>query len=313
MKSALLLSILPLIAVSPPQDDELRLRPKKASVPAVPVVLEMKMRGVMPAVEVMVNGEGPFLFAIDSGGQGAARVDTTLLEKLGLEVVDEIMGSDGSGTGGTPMKVVELESLEVGGARFEGVRALSRDYNRSPRLPHIDGMLGYHLFDDHVLTLAYADKAVIVQRGPYEFPEGAATTAITSERDDIPRVTAELAGHEMKGVAIDTGKMGGIGIPPALVDQLTFLEEPRVVGRGRTVSGEFEVKAARVEGRFTLGDAFADDPRVDMIDAFDMSIVGSTFLAPYRITFAPGQKAVWVRTPEHEDELRAAEKEGDDG
>lgn len=75
-----------------------------AIVPAVfgqaePVVeVPMKYRGSMPAVEVFVNGKGPFLFAIDTGGQGQARADVSLVGTLGLKKVDEVLAGDGSGT-----------------------------------------------------------------------------------------------------------------------------------------------------------------------------------------------------------------------
>lgn len=67
------------------------------------VDLPMRFRGPEPAIEVMVNGQGPFLFAIDTGATDQARIDSSLLERLGLRV----SGSDrvGDGSGGTGLKV----------------------------------------------------------------------------------------------------------------------------------------------------------------------------------------------------------------
>jgi Aspartyl protease len=53
------------------------------------VELPMKSRGLMPAVEVVVNGRGPFLFAIDTGAGGRLRVDSSLVARLGLKVTGE--------------------------------------------------------------------------------------------------------------------------------------------------------------------------------------------------------------------------------
>ncbi len=188
--TALALSLLP----PAPQDDAaFSLRPERVTLPDEAVVVEMKMRGVMPAVEVMVNGEGPFLFAIDTGGQGAARADVTLVEELGLETFEGPMGSDGSGRPGTPMLAMRLEVIEFGGARFEGVPALSRDYNRSPSLPKIHGILGIHLFESAVLTLDYPGRKVRFEGGPVEFPNGAQVLKLTSEPDSVPTVPLEIA------------------------------------------------------------------------------------------------------------------------
>jgi hypothetical protein len=37
----------------------------------------------------MVNGKGPFLFLIDTGGQGQARADVSLVQRLGLSTVGQ--------------------------------------------------------------------------------------------------------------------------------------------------------------------------------------------------------------------------------
>src|SRR6185295_6784013 len=58
--------------------------PEKSSIPAAGVEVAMLMADHLPAVQVMVNGKGPFLFGIDTGGQGSARVDSAVAAKLGL-------------------------------------------------------------------------------------------------------------------------------------------------------------------------------------------------------------------------------------
>ena len=62
--------------------------------------------------------------------------------------------------------------IQVRPALTVQVRALSRSYNRpgSP-LPRIDGVLGYHLFNRHVLTLDYARGEVRIERGPLPLDE----------------------------------------------------------------------------------------------------------------------------------------------
>ncbi len=106
-----------------------------------PVVeVPMLFRGAMPAVEVMVNGQGPFLFAIDTGAQGMARIDSSLAEKLKLSPVGQVQGSDGSGRNVRSMDVFMLDSISLGGVQFKEVRAPSRNYNTSPNMPKVDGI-----------------------------------------------------------------------------------------------------------------------------------------------------------------------------
>jgi hypothetical protein len=51
------------------------------------VDLPMKSRGLTPAVEVMVNGKGPFLFAIDTGAEGRLRVVAIARDEFTLEQI----------------------------------------------------------------------------------------------------------------------------------------------------------------------------------------------------------------------------------
>ena len=53
--------------------------------PKFPIEIPMRIEGGMFAIELTVNGKGPFLFAIDTGAEGGPRLDSSLMEKLGLK------------------------------------------------------------------------------------------------------------------------------------------------------------------------------------------------------------------------------------
>ena len=106
----------------------------------------MQFRGHLPAVDVFVNEQGPFLFAIDTGAQGLARADASLVKKLNLGVVGQVNVS-----ATRTMDLVELDSIRVGDVIFStGLPAPSRDYNKNfpTSCGHVDGILGYNLFAD---------------------------------------------------------------------------------------------------------------------------------------------------------------------
>jgi hypothetical protein len=116
--------------------------------------LPMLFRGPEPAVEVMVNGRGPFLFAIDTGGTDKARVYSSLLHLLGLPVSGTDHVGDGSGRSTRRVGTVRLDSVSVGALEFRRVKASTRDFNTLGLL-HIDGILTFDLFRDFLLTLDY--------------------------------------------------------------------------------------------------------------------------------------------------------------
>src|SRR2546423_1718785 len=87
--------------------------------------LPMLFRGTSPAVNVMVNGTGPYLFLIDTGGQGKARADVSLVRRLGLAAVGRDLSGDGSGRNDRQLDRVTFDRLAVGGVELRHVPALS--------------------------------------------------------------------------------------------------------------------------------------------------------------------------------------------
>jgi hypothetical protein len=262
--------------------------------PASRVVAEMPMlfRGTSPAVNVMVNGKGPFLFMIDTGGQGKARADLSLVSQLGVAPVGQAVSGDGSGRNDRRLDLVTFDRLNVGGVEFRHVPALSREYNRSAKLPPIAGILGYNLFDGYLLTLDFIGKRVRLERG--ELPPADGKTVLNYEAPyDTPIVEMTMGG--MRLVAdIDSGDIGGITFPQALVQALPRIGEPRVVGTGRTISNEFQVSEVKLRGVLRIGEHELADPIVRFNEVHDNINLGAAFLGGYRVTFDQKNRRVRI-------------------
>jgi hypothetical protein len=113
---------------------------QKSAVVDVP----MLFYGTRPAVEVTVNGKDRFLFLIDTGAQGMARADVSLVQRLGLPTVGQSSASDISGKNPSSLNEVRFDSLSIGSISFREITALSRNYNTVSYLPNIDGILGFN-------------------------------------------------------------------------------------------------------------------------------------------------------------------------
>jgi hypothetical protein len=260
--------------------------PGRILLPPGGVDVPMVRAGHLPAVEVRINGQGPFLFGIDTGGAGAARIDSALAAKLGLARVGEVMAGDPSGRNMVPMALVKVESIELGGARFEGLTASVRNYNepgRGGRDTHLDGILGFGLFSTGLFTLDYPHARVKVEMGELPPADGAAVLAYGAERG-IPHVPLRVAGRTIDA-DVDAGAMGGFSLPAALADSLPLAGPPRVVGRARTVTNTFEIKAADLKGEIALGNQTFPNPTVAFQPLFPMANVGARVLQDFVVTF----------------------------
>ncbi len=283
----LLFGSLPVAAQSAPQVTN----PSPSTV-EVPMIL----RGTAPAIEVMVNGKGPFLFTIDTGAQGMARADSSLVERLKLPIVGKMRAGDGSGRS-TSMDVVQLDSISFGGIRFNNVRAPTRDYNQSPALSKIDGILGFDLFSEYLLTLDFPAKRVRLERGQLPKPDGAEVLGYDNS-GGVPVLEIGVGSRTLKG-RIDTGNtIGGFVLPESLVKKLPLASEAVVVGRARTVSSVVEIKSARLKDSIRLGRFEFTEPRVVWPALTQDANIGSAVFSEYAVTF--DQKNGRLRMEKHE-------------
>lgn len=251
---------------------------------AATVEVPMLFRGTMPAVEVLVNGQGPFLFAIDTGGQGTARVDVSLAAKLKLQPVGQRQIGDGSGLNTRTADVVQLASIAFGGVQFRDVQAVARDYNAVPNMPRIDGILGFNLFSDYLLTLDYPAKRVRLARGELPPPDGAQIVSFENP-NGIPVVVLVVGSHKINA-HVDSGNMiGGFVLPVALAEKLTFAAPPRVAGRARTASNDIEIKEARLKETIRLGRHEFTEPTIIFPALSDDANIGGKVLREFALTF----------------------------
>lgn len=279
------------------------LTPASIAVPAAPQKrvstqsdVPMLFRGPSPAVNVYVNGKGPFLFLIDTGGQGSARADVSLVKELRLPAMGKAVSGDGSGKNNRSLETVTLDRLSVGGLEFRNVPALSRDYNRSAKLPPIAGILGYNLFAKHLLTFDFQRKRVRIETGDLPLPDGKTILAYEAPYD-TPIVEMTMGGFRLLA-DIDSGDTNAITFPEALAKILPHLSEPKVVGTGRTISNEFQVSEVKLRGILRVGEHEIADPTIRFNPIHDNINLGAGFLSGYVVTFDQKNRRIRILAPE---------------
>ena len=271
-------------------DDGPLMKPEHSSVPPEGVEVPMELATHLPAIEVMVNGKGPFKFAIDTGGSGVARVDSALAAQLGLPVVGEVWGGDPSGKNRRRMDVVGLQSIEIGGARFETLHASTRNYNEPGRMHGVDGILGFGLFSGYTVTFDYPAGRLRIEPTALPPVDGKRVLDYT-DADGIPSIHIQVGTMDMVA-HVDAGSMGGFILPERVLDQLPLAGPPKVVGKARTVSNTFEIKAAPLKGTLTIGDIAFEDPSLEFQPIMPDANVGSRILRDFRLSFDTKNKRI---------------------
>lgn len=246
------------------------------------IALPFQMGGpwiVVPGVTV--NGTGPYVFQFDTGAQGGGRADITLVDALGLEQTDEIQAGDGSGREGPSLPLYTLDTISAGGATWNDVSVLSRDYNPPPavaaRGQAVSGILGMGLFADHTLTIDYPGLEMRVSSEPLD-ADGAHTAALIPS--PIPTFDVTVNGAIWQA-RVDSGSQGGITLGGDVAATVAFVEEPVVFAQGRTVTGSFDIRRATLDGRIEIAGTVLENPEVVIVAPFTGVNLGGQFLRGY--------------------------------
>jgi hypothetical protein len=180
------------------------------------------------------------------------------------------------------MKLIQVDSISIGSLELRNLQMPSRDYNTSPQLPHIDGIIGFDLFSDYLLTLDYAAKRVRIEKG--QLPEADGSEILNYE-NRVPTVELQVGDSKVKA-HIDTGNtIGAFIIPESLIEKLSFSSQPVVVGKARTVSSEMEIKQGRLKGSIRLGRFEFPEPVVTYPSVSQIANIGSRAFEDFSLTF----------------------------
>jgi len=270
-------------------------------------VAPMHFRGLMPVIEVKLNGQGPFVFAIDTGGGMQADIDPSVATQLKLDPVGSVLSGDPSLQNDRRLNITRIDSLTFGGAEFRNVTALVRPQRITKDYPEIDGILGFALFTDYLLTLDYPAMEVRLAKGSLPVANGADILSFEIE-NRIPVIEVAIGRLRLKA-HIDSGNfVAGFILPEAVVEQLPLLSPPVTVGRARTVSNLIEIKQAQLRDTIHMGSF--DYPQATIaFPALSNTNVGFKVLREFALTFDQKNKRMKFKRPPSTADNRRAPKQ----
>jgi hypothetical protein len=243
-------------------------------------------------LEVKIDGQGPYRFALDTGAAGGGRIDKALAEKLKLKVVGQMRTGDPSGQNTQTLDIAEAGTLTLGGATFSGVHLVVRD------LPDrgLDGILGSGLFQDFLLTLDYPARQVRIEKGELPPVDGREVLGF-EDPNGVPQIRLKIGELEIPA-DVDSGNMQGeLVLPASYLGKVPLESEPKVVGRGRTGFNEFEIKQAPLKGGVQVGAITVDRPRVDFVEIFPHANIGQAFLRRFAVTIDQKNHRIRFKLP----------------
>ena len=233
-----------------------------------------------PYVMVTVNGKGPFRFVIDTGTGGQALVTSALADQLALPVVGQARLSDPSGQGNQRAQILLIDSLNVAGVEFTGVKAIR--HGLAAEDEDCQGLLGFTLFRDYLLKLDYPNQRMTLALGALA-PDGESAVLPFRMPDGVPIAPLRIQGRRVEA-QIDSGGIG-LSLPRQLASQLKFSSDPVAFAMGESLSTRFQVMAGRLGSDVHLGWYTFEQPFVEVNPAFPLANFGACAMQNFAITF----------------------------
>lgn len=260
-------------------------QPGRTTLPAAGVTLTAELVGNLFLLEAPGDKSGPRRFLVDTGSS------VTLVTP---ELARRSPGRGPVAGDGAPMRVrgaegavvelprASLRRLELGAARFEDVDVLVHDCAAiSAHLGmRVDGVLGFPLFREVLLTLDYPGRRVRLRPADADPGPGGVAVRFDDARK-VPLVSVGLEGRTLM-MLIDSGSDAVFSLNPAGF-RPAFAYGPvrgTVVG---TLAGEREQEVGRLAGDIAVGDVVFARPRVDFTD--ELSALGGGALRHFAVTF----------------------------
>ena len=243
-----------------------------------------------PIVALMINGSGPYNFIVDTGAPVGV-IDSKLAGNLALVAFDSAEIGDGTTSEMTPRYYIG--SLIIGGYNFEDI-PLDDFPLGEIFVSNIQGIIGMDTFESGLLIFDFPSNRLIWEEGegvkpgeevlPYELDEGQFTIFLTIDDDQY-------------GVHLDTGSGTGFTLPGEMRDKFSYIRDPIIVGRARTVSREIDVWRGRLAGSIELAGSTFVDPDISFIDGLKKGNIGQKILRTYILSIDQAHKLIQLKRP----------------
>jgi hypothetical protein len=246
-----------------------------------------------PIVEAWVNGRGPLLFILDTGGHDALTPAAATLLGLPLSGAGFSLGA---GEGSTPTRYTKVAKLDLGEAEMTDQPFVVLDFDLGQALAAdnrpaaISGIIGLELFERFTVTLDYAGGRLGLRRpGPAPIAGGAPIRFT----NDMPIVEASLDGRA-GAFALDSGNNTEVILFKAWVEAkgLPSWFDVTVDATASGVGGAVSFRQGRAGGLSLAGAArpalpvlLADDHAGGLSSRAEAGNIGESVLSHYAVTF----------------------------
>lgn len=240
-------------------------------------VVKVRMVGTktLPLVDAKLNGKGPYKLLVDSAAN-VTLLQTRVADELKLPVLRP----------GEASKLVSLESVQIGDAYFQDLVVGARSWNED-----IDGVIGFNLFTNCLLTLDYPGQRMILRKGA--LPPANGKDIFNYGLDNRSPTLNIGIGNELLTVLVDTGATQGVVIPDKIASRLRF-NKGLIAGPDLSTFETPKSRAlvGRLSGNINIGIHEIAEPTIHVWS--DIPLIGSGLLQDFILTFDQNSRTLRI-------------------
>ena len=247
--------------------------------------LAMRTFGGRPVVEVMIDGNGPYDFVLDTGAGGTV-LSSELAEELGLETTGSMRVRDPVHEDGVEAPIVAVPTLAFGDFTIHGMESPTISEKRMPKGENAPrGVLSLNSMPGLMATFDYEGERMIFEKG--ELPEADGQEILEYKAPmGVPELPIMIGGHEFSA-HLDTGSGRGLMLPMEHAESLGLEGKLKEIGKGRLVGGEITIFEAPFKGDVKIGKHVISDPSIRFAEGMPHVNVGGAILSQYVLTIDP--------------------------
>jgi predicted aspartyl protease len=248
-------------------------------------------------VDVTIGDSGALRFLLDTGAGVEAWVDDALVRQFGLKPIGQAPITDGSHGVTRHRSVVLVEELQLGGVTARGVRAVVADLGwlSDARGLRVDGILGFPLFHELLLTIDYPGQAMELSFGTL-----AGSAAHVMRYDDsrnVPDIELRVGRHRVKAL-LDTGARAAMSLPREFASSFSTLGPLLPLGVVQTVNRELETVGAVLASPLSLAGFRLENVGASFVAGDAQVVIGEQLLRHFALTFDQANRRVRLALPD---------------
>jgi enamine deaminase RidA (YjgF/YER057c/UK114 family) len=257
-------------------------------VPPAGVALPMVDAGGRPAIDVTIDGKGPFRFVLDTGA-ALTVLSPDLIGELNLPPI-----------GGNP----QAGPVRIGELRADGATLRGLTVGRAPMLGGAGdvprGVLSASAFPGELVVFDFPRHEIRLRPGALAAADG---REIFEYRADevLPSVPVRIGSQEFR-LRLDSGAPGGFTLPLSAMASVPLKAPATEIGRAKTAAGEFALLEAPTSAPVSIGRFAVDVDRLEFSDLragprAAIGLVGSGVLRTFVITLDASDRRIKFERP----------------